>query len=168
MRGKQARQPPALTHGLTSRWLFEVLEEDVAELAKELMGSAPHEPVVAEAARKAAEAILRLGHVKAMKAFAFREAEPGRQASLRIAEWARAFASKGGVLGASGRRIVAKSRSDGKAGSPSNLAMLRLMETSGALLRRIDDYERRALSQRSKAIRELDHARIDAARRAPG
>ncbi len=59
--------------------------------------------------------------------------EPGRQTNFRKAEWSCAIASKGFARGASDRKTVAKSRSDGKTGNPSDLATPKVIETSGAL-----------------------------------
>lgn len=130
--------PPALTHGLTSRWLFAGLQGEVDELADVLVGSSPRLPGILEAARRAAEAILRLRQVRTMKTHTLNHAEPGAD------------------LGESG----AATRGGG-----ADAAMLRLLEQEERILRRLDDYERRALSRRARAIRELDLARIEADRR---
>lgn len=131
--------PPALTHGLTSRWLFASLQEEVDELADVLVGSSPSLPGILEAARRAAEAILRLKQVRRMKTHTLNQAEPddGTDASA----------------GAT------------KTGNTADRAMLRFVEREETLFRRLDEYERRALSRRARAIRELDLARIEAERR---
>jgi hypothetical protein len=45
------------------------------------------------------------------------------------------------------------------------MGVLALLEREETLLRRLDDYERRASSRRARAIRALDLARIEAERR---
>lgn len=158
--GATEAKPSALKHGLSSQWLFATLEDEAAELAVELIGSSPFSPRLLEAAQTAAEAILHLRHVRSMKLLALNEAEPGRAAVVDIDEYfksltAAAFGSHNG-----------RSRGGEKIGDRDDLALLEFMEQSGTLLRRLDDYERRALSKRSKAIRELDLMRIDIERAA--
>lgn len=153
-------KPSALKHGLSSQWLFETIEDQAAELAVELIGSSPRGPRLLEAAQAAAEAILHLRHIRSMKALALNEAEPGRPTVVDIDQYfksltAAAFGGRDGRSGG-GERI----------GDGHDLALLDFMEQSGTLLRRLDDYERRALSKRSKAIRELDLMRIDIERAA--
>lgn len=136
--------PPALKHGLTSRRVAEAMRDEVERLASTLVGSAPPDADVLEKARDAADAILRLRQVRAMKLHALGQAEPARQASR------------------------ARARAGGKADKPWPLALLALLEREESLLRRLDDYERRASSRRARAIRELDLARIEAERRRGG
>lgn len=163
MAGARAVAPPALKHGLTSRWLFEAMQEEVEELAEVLIGASPPEPEIMSAARQAADTILRLRQVRAMKIHTLNEAEPGRQAKTYAAEMYReirknAVAVWGGAGGGS-RRLARK------AGEAAELAMLSFLGREEKLLQRLDEYERRALSQRAEAIRQLDLARIEAERR---
>lgn len=159
--GDTPATPSALTHGLSSRWIFQALEEEVDELSKCLAGCSVDDAGVVEAARKAAEAILRLRQVRAMKTLALNRARPGLQPTLRTADALRDFAR-----GLTPRERPQRNAS-ATAGTATDKAVLAYMESSEALLRRLDEYERRALSQRARAIRELDYARIEVERRLP-
>lgn len=154
-------KPGALTHGLTSRWLLEAVSDDIDELAGLLTGSSAGEPAVEDAARRAAEAILGLRQVRSMKIHALSHADPERK-RIDPREAFKAFGSMSKIL-SSARKAKPK-----KVGTADDLAMLEFIDTSANILERLDAYERRALSRRSKAIRELDFARIEAARRKAG
>lgn len=170
-----AGAPSALSHGLTSRWAMEALEEEVEALAPRLLGASPPSDTIMRAARKAAEAILRVNRVRAIKTYALNRAEHPRRKSAHpfvgMAEYFRAdvcklFAaeiSQGVSHMPAVRRDTAAAPKD--AGSFAD-AMLKFLGENDALLGRLEDYERRALSVRTKAIRELDCARIEAERQA--
>ena len=156
--GSSGAKPSAVTHGLTSRWIFEALRDEVDELARRLAGSVAGEPGVEEAARAAADAILCLQRVRSMKTHALNQADP-RLKKLNLEDILRNFNAR--LKEASG---ASKARAK-KAGSADDLSMFEFLRKTGNVLGRLDEYERRALSRRAKAIRELDYARIEAARR---
>lgn len=169
MRGAEA--PSALTHGLTSRWAMEALAEDVEALAPELIGASPATEAITKAARKAAEAILHMQQVRVTKTLALNQARaqvreaPGQKApqppkGSHSGLFPPEFNDLRDLLGSGRWRAEAEHPSL----DPEADAILKFMDEYGQLLQRLDDYERRALSQRTKAIRELDFARIEAER----
>ncbi len=153
-------KPSALKHGFSSRWFLEAIKDEVDELAGLLAGSSAGEPGVDEAARRAAEATLRLRQVRSMKTHALNQAEPGRE-GVNASDALRTYGATLKDL-SSGRRAK-----PGNADTAADLAMLKYLEEAGTMLQGLDKYERQALSRRAKAIRELDFARIEAARRKP-
>lgn len=165
--------PSALSHGLTSRWAMEPSEEEVEALAPRLVGASPPSEAVMRAARKAAGAILRVSRVRALKAYALNRAQHPRQEMahpfIGMEQYFKADVCK--LFAAETRRGVSRvtEGQKGAAASPKDAdafadAMLKFLGENEALLGRLEDYERRALSLRAKAIRELDCARIEAER----
>lgn len=176
-RTKEGETPPAYKHGLFSRWAFDGLEDEIEELSGLLIGSSPPEPEILVAARNLAEAVIQLKRVRAMKVAVLNEAGPKRQ---------RVYSFPGVALVLSGdayrlfaedlsRRMdeLAPKRKKGKQTSdnsadPERGAVLKLLARSGEMLNTLDEYERRALSRRATALRELDRVRIDRERRRIG
>lgn len=168
-----AGAPPALSHDLTSRWAMEALEEEVEALAPRLLGASPPSDTIMRAARKTAAAILRVNRVRAIKTYALNRAEHPRRKMAHpfvgMAEYFRADVCKLFAAEISqGVSHMPAVRRDTEAKDAVSFAdaMFKFLEENEALLGRLEDYERRALSVRTKAIRELDCARIEAERRA--
>lgn len=153
--GITARKPPAFKHGLASRWVLEIRADETSELADHLIGSSPREPAVMAAAQRAAEAILHLRNVKAVKMLAFREAVPDQATKACLANFSPSVAASFDA-----GRAVEQAVQD-EALNQSDRLLLEFLRGSEGMLRRLEEYERRALSLRSKAIRELDLVRIE-------
>ena len=172
-----AGAPSALTHGLSSRWAMEALAEEVDALAPLLIGASPPTEAITKAARKAAEAIMRVNRVRAVKAYALNQAEHARRETIYAFD-GLALVFKGEVyklLAAELSRDInrmSKAKKNvaarPKGADPVADAMLKFLGENEDLWQRLDDYERRALSLRAKAIRELDFARIEAERQGTG
>lgn len=167
-----AGAPSALTHGLTSRWAMEALAEEAEALAPRLIGASPPTEAIAGAARKAAEAILRLNRVRAVRTYAMSQAEfVDREKVYEFEGLAQFFSGDFYKLIAEELSRDFNRMSRGQRGAASAVpdpvaaATLKFFAANEDLWRSLEDYERRALSQRTKAIRELDLARIEAERR---
>jgi hypothetical protein len=166
-----AGAPSALTHGLASRWAMEALAEEAAALALRLIGASPPTEPIMRAARRAAEAILRLNRVRSVKTYAMNQAEfVDREKVYEFEGLAQFFTADFYKIIAAELSRDFNRMSRGQEGAASAVpdpvagAMLKFLAANEDLWRRLDDYERRALSQRTKAIRELDLARIEAER----
>lgn len=152
---------------------MEALAEEVQALAPRLIGASPPTDAIMRAARKAAEAILRVSRVRAVKAYTLNQAEHVRREKIYFFEgMANVFSGDLYKLLATdlSREINRMAREKRNAAARTEGAdpvagdMMTFLEENDALWRRLDDYERRALSARARAIRELDLARIEAER----
>lgn len=162
-------RPPALKHGLASRYAREEWSEGVTELSDALLGSSPHAPRLVEAAREAAEAMIYLHRVRRWRLAVL---EGGALARLpmddttlqRALELSRAAKFGDGRDYASQRAALGATTGDGIDIDAERALLQEVMERDDTL-RNLCDYERRALSQRRKALRRLDYERIEAERR---
>jgi hypothetical protein len=167
------RRPPALKHGLTSRYAREQWSEDVLRLAEALIGETPREPPVVEAAREAAEAILYLRLVQRAKLHVLeggtlRRATPtdtGRELALSLSTAVkRGTAAECASLS---DKLRVTHDVEWKLDMQSTATIILGLEVGDRSkeLRRVNEYERRALSQRRSALRRLDYERVEAGRR---
>jgi hypothetical protein len=175
---RRSQPPPALTHGLTSRLAREAMSREIRELAEALLGSSPPEPRLLDAAQEAAEAILHLHHVQrsrrlAEEAAALLNLQPLAGAPTRkLTLWKLQLEERHPTL----RSLVAELRRQAcDAGYAADaeitaidgiLSLLLSLRWRHDEVRRLNDYERRALSRRRTALRRLDYERIEAGRRA--
>lgn len=167
------RRPSALRHGLTSRTVREEWSRGALELAEALIGAAPREPQVLEAARDAAEAILYLRRVQQCRLLLLEDGalqrctptEAGRDLALRLsgavkgADTAECRPLREGLRVAHDREWIV--------GFETLPIFFLGDEIRGREedLRRLADYERRAHSRRRKQLRRLDYERVEAERR---
>ena len=167
------RRPPALKHGLTSRTAREEWSEGVLQLAEALLGAAPREPQVLEAAREAAVAILYLRRVQQCRLFAL---EDGTLQRCTPTDAERALATKLSVAVKCGDLAQCQTLRDElrvlhdrewvvDLETAATFILGQELGGRAAELRRLADYERRANSLRRKALRRLDYERIEAERR---
>ena len=173
-RERVADAPSAFKHGLTSKWAMEALEAEIEALAPLLCGSSPRTGAVMAAARKLAAAILHLRQVRSMRLRVLGMAAPERREAVysfpgiarSVPEDVSQFVAE--ELSATIRRIQeyeGKRKPRRQDVDDAAASLLDVMEEQKALLSRLDDYERRALSQRSKALREFDYIQIELERR---
>jgi len=167
------RRPSALRHGLTSRTAREDWSNDVLRLAEALLGTAPHEPQVLEAAREAAQAFLYFRRVQQCRLFELEDATLRRctptdaerslatklSVAVKCEDITQCQALRDGLHVAHDREWVA--------GVETAATFILGEELSNHVqeLRRLSDYERRAHSARRKALRRLDYEVIEAERR---
>lgn len=167
------RRPPALKHGLTSRLAREAMSEEVEALACELLASSPPEPQLMLAACEAADAILHLMRVQAARRSTLHAAArqkfemPGT--GLEI-DWEGCLhgllwdpKDPIGVLFAV--KLTLHICDEGVRGRDGPTALAAVLADEPKELRQLHEYERRALSRRTKALRRLDYERIEAERR---
>lgn len=144
------------------------------ELANALLGVSPREPQLLEAAREAAEAILYLETVRqlqcaTLEAHAMRRLTTRGRAGERLRQLSVSVKADDAPTWRHLRDTVAATIAGAGEGILERLSQRVIafeLEGSAQELRRLADYERRALSRRQKAIRRLDYERIEAERRA--
>lgn len=168
-------RPPRWLHGLSSRFAREAPYWEVEALALALIGSSPRDPSVMDAARGAAQEILFLERVQKL-----RRVTEESDFLLRLSDFS-AYADEYTELAASVKAKPPAECQDGRlelltarrgAGRQNTdlsqealRAMLRSVSTGPADVRRLWEYERRAVSRRTKALRRLDCERVEAERR---
>ena len=173
MAASSSRRPSALRHGLTSQHAREHWSGAVVALAEALIGSGRREPGVIEAAREEAEAILYLRRVRQCRLLALEEStlrrctptEESRSVALKLREAVK----RDDVAACDALREELR--------GPHDAAWLLDIETTSTIvlglefgecaaeLRRLNDYERRAISSHRKTLRRLDYERVEAERR---
>jgi len=174
---RTSRCPTALTHGLTSRLEHEAMSGEVRELAEALLGTSPPDLRLLDAAQEAAEAILHLHRVQrsrrlAEEAAALLNLQPLAGAPTRkLTLWKLQMEERHPTL----RSLVAELRQQARVvGYAADaeitaidgiLCLLLSLRNQHDEVRRLNEYERRALSRRRKALRRLDYERIEAERR---
>lgn len=170
---EQRRAPSALRHGLFSRYARLEWSPQAQSLGDALLGASPRQPRVIEAAREAAEAILWLRQIQQWRLAMLERAallyanltEAERDPALRLSEMVKgASASDCAPLRAEVCAANDKAWLVGLAPAGDYFIHLKVAEHS-AELRRLADYERRAVSLRRKALRRLDYERVEAERR---
>ena len=167
------RRPSAWKHGLTSRAAQEALLPEVEELAGALLGSSPREPALLDAARAAAEAILFVDAVQRLRRATLSAGMLARlvlkgRAEERLIELTRSVAEDDVAAWRQLRETIAATiggTRDGKLERAAQGTLRHELEGNAPTLRRLEDYERRGLSRRRKALRRLDYERIEAERR---
>jgi hypothetical protein len=167
------RRPSALRHGLSSQYAREQWSGAVVALAEALVGSGRREPGVVEAAREEAEAILYLRRVRQCRLLALEEStlrrctptEESRAIALRLREAVK----RDDAAACDALREELR--------GPHDAAWLLDIETTSTIvlglefgecaaeLRRLNDYERRAISSHRKTLRRLDYEQVEAERR---
>jgi hypothetical protein len=167
------RRPPALKHGLTSRAAREEWTDDVLQLAEALLGAAPPEPQVLAAAREAAVAILYLRRVQQCRLLVLedgtlRRAAPTDAERIPALKLSAAVKRAGKVECEVLReelRVVHDAEWVVDIETAATFILGEELGNHAQELRRLSDYERRALSARRKALRRLDLERVEAERR---
>jgi len=167
------RRPPAWKHGLTSRVAREAQSPEAEELAGTLLGSSPRESALLDAARAAAEAILFVDAVQRLRRATLSAGMLARlrlkgRAEERLIELTRSVAEDDVPSWRQLREAIAATiggTRDGKLERAAQAALRQELEGSAQELSRLEDYERRGLSRRRKALRRLDYERIEAERR---
>jgi hypothetical protein len=170
---------PAMSHGLTSRTMREAEAPEVERLAHALIRGSPPEPEILGAARETAEAILHLRRIKTMRAHLMKELMVAPPASAKVPSAAAIRAMgvilRDGITPANSRLVARFGEEMGLgAGSPrlseitseeeATERLLRIYRDLPDALRRLDDYERKALSRRASLLRRLDFRRVEAER----
>ena len=167
------RRQPALRHGLTSRGAREdAASPDVEDLAVALLGTSAREPALLEAARDVAREILFLDRLQRYRrvveeAGAMSQLIWTGRAEERFLELSVAVKLDDVGTWRRLRETVAASIGGAEAAgleTSGAVALLRELMAPSAELRNLDDYERRALSRRRKALRRLDYGRVEAER----
>lgn len=167
------RRPPALKHGLTSHYARGDWSAEVNALAEAILGAAPREPNVVEAARAEAEAILYLRRVRQCR---LQVLEGGTLQRATPTERERALALKlseavkcADVADCNPLREKLRAAHDAEwiVGLEIGASYMLIDEIgkSTKALRRLNDYERRAQSRWRKSRRQFDYERIEAQRR---
>lgn len=173
---RKSQRPPAFSHGLSSRLAREEMSGEINKLAEALLGASPPGPRLLEAAREAADAILHFHRV---------------QTSRRLAGEASALLSLKALSHPPTRKLTLWNlqREEGHPSCWSLVAELRLQAAEAGYksgfeitatdgvqslilslssesdeVRRLKEYERRALSRRRTALRQFDYERIEAER----
>jgi hypothetical protein len=175
-----ASTPPAMTHGLTSRRLREALNRDAEVLAPALIGGAYPDQSVIEAARAAADAILHLHHIRRAKLDLierFKDTPPGLidpdlKAVRTLGQIIRGKVRPGSDLELDKilddlTSVLTDGASGIGPGGDASAKMIAIFSALSTKLRRVSEYERRALSLRNKALRRLAYEQIEAERRRP-
>jgi hypothetical protein len=174
---RKSQPPPALTHGLTSRLAREAMSGEINELAETILGAAPRHLRLHDAAQAAAEAILHLHRVQtsrrlAEEAAALLNLQPlAGTPTRKLTLWKLQMEGRHPTL----RSLVAELRQQARVvGYAADaeitavdgiLCLLLSLRNQHDEVRRLNEYERRALSRRRKALRRLDYERIEAERR---
>lgn len=173
--GRRTKPSNRLTHGLTSRARAEDWFDDARRMADELVGDGPRTPEIVDAANALARQIILLQAIRlemkkllttpppprdydtflndpALQDIKFEILEGGYLDELPKAHWARWF--------------VACIRYDDLVAAyvPSEDGAARLMARRRRDFRRLEEYERKAMSRRRKLIRELDFLTVEALR----
>ena len=163
-KSRQPEAPPALKHGLTSRWFADSLADEVEALTPLLVGASPRHENIMAAARRAAEAILQFHHVRSVKLHILGQAKPASSAPEKLLPNIAQCLPEDAyqlledemrermemMMAFEGKKVPRRRGTDTAAD-----ALLGHLDAEGALLARLDDYERRALSRRAKALRVL-------------
>jgi hypothetical protein len=167
------RRPSALKHGLTSRAIRADWSVDVVRLAEALIGAAPREPQLLEAAHEAAEAILYLRRVQQCRMLvledgALRRASPTdaeKAVALKLSEAVRRAKQSECDALRDELRVAHDATWNVDIETAATFSLGRELGERAAELRRLSEYERRANSLRRNALRRLDFERIEAERR---
>ena len=168
-----SRRPAALKHGLTSRSAREDWSTDVTRLAEALLGAAPREPQVLEAAREGAEAILNLRRVQQCRLLVIEDGTLRRcaptDAERPLALKLSGAVKRGDVAECDAIQAELRDAHDKQWAvdipTAATIILCEELGTRATELRRLSEYERRALSARRKALRCLDYERVEAERR---
>ena len=170
---------PALSHGLTSRTMRAADAPEVERLARALIGGSPPEPEILDAARETAEAILHLRRIRTMRTDLLKELMTAPPAAAKVpssaAIRAMAVILRDGITSRTSPLLARFGEEMGLAPeSPKHSEITSEEEATARLLqiyrdlpealRRLDDYERKALSRRTSLLRRLDFRRIEAER----
>lgn len=168
------RPPPALTHGLTSRRVWDAMRDDVEALTPALIGAAYPDPPVVDAARAAAEAILHLDLVRRSK-YAVIEKLRRQPAEFRgttrqvLRNIRQIFDGKFGDTRDEALDRIADLMNGTQAEDEDDvdpeLNLASILARAPKELRRMAEYERRGISRRERALRRLACERIEAERR---
>lgn len=169
------RQHPRWLHGLSSRFARASPHGEVEALAITLLGSSPRDPTVMAAARGAAQEILFVERVQKL-----RRVSEESDLLLRLPDFS-AYQEEYAQLAAAVKDQPAGECSDTRlelmkarleAGDQDTdhsrealQAILRSISAGPADVRRLWEYERRAVSRRTRALRLLDYERVEAERR---
>lgn len=164
---RRARKPSAFTHGLTSLYAREQLKEEAKELAECLLIGMPRTLKVIEAARAAAESILYLRQVQKWR---LHQIESNALNSMPYTDSERSRALLLSTEVKSSRSVICNERhrtaidADCVPDLDALMVFILVVELSGQRkdLRRLNDYEQRAISARRDAIRQFDYERIEA------
>lgn len=173
MSASRAQRPSALKHGLSSQYAREQWSGPVADLAEALIASGRRSPERVEAAHEEAEAILYLRRVRQCRLLVLEESTLKRstptKATRAIALQLREAVKRGDIAACDNLREELR--------DPHDAAWILDIDTlsttmlgmefgeHAAELRRLHDYERRALSRHRKILRRLDYETIEAERR---
>lgn len=141
-------------------------------LATSLLGSCSRSPALTRAALEAADAIIHSDRVRQARRSLLDELSRGNAGDGLIEgrdiadAMARACgAHEEGAHYIQWRLRLAETLEDGDAEERGSVALLDGVVRQHRALERLANYERRALSRRRKALRELDYQRIEAGRR---
>lgn len=168
-------RPSALKHGLTSKRAREEASEEIDALVRAILGPRPPAPPLRRAAVAAADAIVQLRRVRRARQSLLDE--QSRRLARDGSDWTELMsrlAAEAFMLPEEARRhlrfrlSLALPAEEASGQEQGAVAMLDSLVRQSAALERLAVYERRALSQRRKALRYLDYERIEAARRAGG
>jgi hypothetical protein len=151
---------------------------EVQKLASALLGTSPRDLRLLDAAQEAAEAILHLHRVQtsrrlAEEAAALLNLQPlARAPTRRLTLWKLQMEERHPNLRSLVAELRRQARDAGYAGDTEItaidgiLCLLLSLRSRHDEVRRLNEYERRALSRRRTALRRLDYERIEAERRA--
>jgi hypothetical protein len=163
--GKAQSAQNAFRHGFNVPiWLDPDLASDVEALAQRIVGKGA-EANVLEPARRVAEAQIDLRRVRAYRNRLIERAMPDPKVEAEVAESAT-LAPASARVGARVGDLSSDERDRILCADPLEAKGLGLVAEFAKTLAALDRYERRALSRRKFAVREVDLARVEAERRA--
>jgi hypothetical protein len=163
--GKAQSAQNAFRHGFNVPiWLDPDLASDVEALAQRIVGKGA-EANVLEPARRVAEAQFDLRRVRAYRNRLIERAMPDPKVEAEVAESAT-LAPASARVGARVGDLSSDERDRILCADPLEAKGLGLVAEFAKTLAALDRYERRALSRRKFAVREVDLARVEAERRA--
>lgn len=166
--------PPALRHGLTSRYAREAARDQAGELATALIGASPATPDVMDAAYAAAEEFLHLHRVRRLRRLTFASGAlpPAQGLDNPPAQTDLLHLTRATLLDDAGSRETARHAiaqhfgcSDDELVRIGQQALITSMAREPQDLRTLEEYERKACSRLRNALRRLDFERIEVERR---
>ena len=173
--GNRTKPSNRLTHGLTSRARAEDMYDDARKMADELVGEGPRTPEILEAAIALARQIMLLQAIRSERKRLLTTPPPPRNYKKfhddPDFEDLKSDILNGGSLQEMpkthwARWLIACAQYEDVVSAyvPSAEGAARLIAQRRLEFRRLDEYERKAMSRRRKLLRKMDHLTVDTLR----